>query len=94
MARLNFADSHNMVAYLEKSTENVDFAEIVDFLDANPIRYALTINNETKIHAKGEGKTIVISESSVRRDLQFDDEDSIACLTNTEKNGNLLKTLN
>ncbi|GKD91930.1 hypothetical protein Tco_1371767 [Tanacetum coccineum] len=50
-------------------TENVDFAEIVDFLNANPIRYALTI------HAKAEGKTIVISESSMRRDLQFDDED-------------------
>ncbi|GJT48155.1 putative ribonuclease H-like domain-containing protein [Tanacetum coccineum] len=48
---------------------NVEFAEIVDFLNANPIRYALII------HAKVEGKTIVISESSVRRDLQFDDED-------------------
>ncbi|GJV38961.1 putative ribonuclease H-like domain-containing protein [Tanacetum coccineum] len=34
-----------------------------------------TVNNETQIHAKVEGKTIVISESSVRRDLQFDDED-------------------
>ncbi|GJX03450.1 hypothetical protein Tco_0189366 [Tanacetum coccineum] len=96
MAGLNFADSHNMVAYLEKSTENADFAEIVDFLNANPIRYALTVsptiyvscieqfwstaktktvNNETQIHAKVEGKTIVISESSMRRDLQFDDED-------------------
>ncbi|GJX96770.1 hypothetical protein Tco_0352568 [Tanacetum coccineum] len=94
-----------MVAYLEKSTENVDFAEIVDFLNANPIRYALTVsptiyvsyieqfwstvktkivNNETRIYAKVEGKTIVISESSVRRDLQFNDEDGIACLTNTE----------
>ncbi|GJW23484.1 hypothetical protein Tco_0034106 [Tanacetum coccineum] len=105
MAGLNFADSHNMVAYLEKSTENADFAEIVDFLNSNPIRYALTVsptiyvscieqfwsttktkivNNETQIHAKVEGKTIVISESSVRRDLQFDDEDGIACLTNTK----------
>ncbi|GJU82397.1 putative ribonuclease H-like domain-containing protein [Tanacetum coccineum] len=35
---LNFADSHNMVAYLEKSIENADFAEIVDFLNVNPIR--------------------------------------------------------
>ncbi|GKD01776.1 hypothetical protein Tco_1172050 [Tanacetum coccineum] len=93
MAGLNFADSHNMVAYLEKSTENVDFAEIIDFLNANPIRYALTVsltiyvscieqfwstaktktvNNETQIHAKVKGKTIVISESSVRRDLQYE----------------------
>ncbi|GKB63952.1 putative ribonuclease H-like domain-containing protein [Tanacetum coccineum] len=76
--------------------KNVDFAEIVDFLNANPIRYALTVsptiyvscieqfwstaktktvNNETQIHAKVESKTIVISEPSVRRDLQFDNED-------------------
>ncbi|GJV14892.1 hypothetical protein Tco_1360215 [Tanacetum coccineum] len=87
---LNFDDSHNMVAYMEKSIENADFAEIVDFLNVNPIRYALTVsptiyvscieqfwsnaktktvNNETQIHAKVEGKTIVISESSMRRDL-------------------------
>nr|GEV01479.1 retrovirus-related Pol polyprotein from transposon 17.6 [Tanacetum cinerariifolium] len=41
MANLTFADSHNMVAYLETSAENADFAEIVDFLNASPIRYAL-----------------------------------------------------
>ncbi|GJZ36124.1 putative ribonuclease H-like domain-containing protein, partial [Tanacetum coccineum] len=40
---LKFVDSHNMVAYLEKSTKNADFDEIVDFLNANPIRYAFTI---------------------------------------------------
>nr|GEV59252.1 hypothetical protein [Tanacetum cinerariifolium] len=42
MANLTFADSHNMVVYLEKSTENTDFAEIVTFFNANHIRYALT----------------------------------------------------
>ncbi|GJZ73807.1 hypothetical protein Tco_0637953 [Tanacetum coccineum] len=69
----------NMVTIgVTTAEENVDFAEIVDFLNVNLIGYALTI------HAKVEGKTIVISESSVRRDLQFDDEDGIACLTNTE----------
>ncbi|GJT94852.1 putative ribonuclease H-like domain-containing protein [Tanacetum coccineum] len=85
--------------------ENADFDEIADFLNASPIRYALTVsptiyvsyieqfwstskiktvNNERQIHAKVTSKTIVISESSVRRDLQFNDEDGIACLTNTE----------
>ncbi|GKA22147.1 hypothetical protein Tco_0708109 [Tanacetum coccineum] len=34
-----------------------------------------TVNNETKMRAKVDGKTIVITESSVRRDLHFDDED-------------------
>ncbi|GJT03777.1 hypothetical protein Tco_0838239 [Tanacetum coccineum] len=104
-ADLIFADSHNMVAYLEKSEDNVDFAEIVDFLNASPIRYALTVsptvyvsyieqfwstakiktvNNETQIRAKVDGKTIVITESSMRRDLYFHDEDGITFLTNTE----------
>nr|GEW68968.1 hypothetical protein [Tanacetum cinerariifolium] len=31
-----------MVAYLEKSVENADFSEVVDFLNANPIRAATT----------------------------------------------------
>nr|GEY89456.1 reverse transcriptase domain-containing protein [Tanacetum cinerariifolium] len=42
MAALTFVDSHNMVAYLKKSEANVDFVEIVDFLNASPIKYALT----------------------------------------------------
>ncbi|GKC48791.1 uncharacterized mitochondrial protein-like protein [Tanacetum coccineum] len=42
-----------------------------------------TVNNETQIHAKVEGKTIVISESSVRRDLQFDDEDEVNVVYDT-----------
>ncbi|GJX21807.1 hypothetical protein Tco_0226252 [Tanacetum coccineum] len=105
MEALKFADSHNMVAYMEKSMENVDFVEILDFLNASPIRYTLTVsstiyvsyieqfwstaktktvNNETQIRAKVDGKTIVITESSVRRDLHFDDEDGITCLTNTK----------
>ncbi|GKA88119.1 putative ribonuclease H-like domain-containing protein [Tanacetum coccineum] len=88
----------------KKSTENADYVEIVDFLNANPIRYALTvsltiyvscieqfwstaktktINNETQIHAKVEGKTIVISESSMMRDLQFDDEDEVNAVYDT-----------
>ncbi|GKA03850.1 hypothetical protein Tco_0676631 [Tanacetum coccineum] len=78
MEALKFVDSHNMIAYLEKSIEIVDFDEIVDFLNANPIRYALTIktvNNERQMRAKVDGKTIVTSKSSVRRDLQFNDED-------------------
>ncbi|GKE70994.1 hypothetical protein Tco_1529066 [Tanacetum coccineum] len=68
MADLQFVDQHNMVACLEKSEGNANFHEIVDFLTASSVHYALT--------------TIVISESSVRRDLHFNDEDGITCLTN------------
>ncbi|GJS59455.1 hypothetical protein Tco_0654239 [Tanacetum coccineum] len=98
MADLTFTDSHNMVAYLEKSEANAEFAEIVDFLNDGPISYALsvsptiyvsyieqfwstaktkTVNNETQICAKVDVKTIVITESSVRRHLHFDDEDAV-----------------
>ncbi|GJZ13115.1 putative ribonuclease H-like domain-containing protein [Tanacetum coccineum] len=48
---LKFVDSHNMVAYLEKSTENADFDEIVDFLNASLIRYALTSSGPTTLVA-------------------------------------------
>ncbi|GKD70963.1 hypothetical protein Tco_1325053 [Tanacetum coccineum] len=44
MSTLTFADTHNMVAFLEKPTESDGFHEIIDFLNANQIRYALTVN--------------------------------------------------
>nr|GEW79018.1 hypothetical protein [Tanacetum cinerariifolium]GEW79793.1 hypothetical protein [Tanacetum cinerariifolium] len=43
-----------------------------------------TINSVKQIHAIVDGMAIVISESSVRSDLLFDDEDGITCLTNDE----------
>ncbi|GJV05143.1 hypothetical protein Tco_1338712 [Tanacetum coccineum] len=66
-----------MVACLEISEGNTDFHEIVDFLTASSVHYTLT-----QIHATVDGKTVVISESSVRSDLYFNDEDGITCLTN------------
>nr|GEW92195.1 hypothetical protein [Tanacetum cinerariifolium] len=44
MARLAFYDYHNMIAILEKYKHNIDFHQIVDFVEASHIRYALTIN--------------------------------------------------
>nr|GEX24431.1 hypothetical protein [Tanacetum cinerariifolium] len=44
MARLAFCDYHNMIANLENYEHNVDFHQIVDFVGASHIRYALTIN--------------------------------------------------
>ncbi|GKC35110.1 ribonuclease H-like domain-containing protein [Tanacetum coccineum] len=44
MSTLNFADTHNLVAFLEKPAENDGFHEIIDFMIANQIRYALTVN--------------------------------------------------
>ncbi|GJY86882.1 putative reverse transcriptase, RNA-dependent DNA polymerase [Tanacetum coccineum] len=41
-----------------------------------------TVNSVKQIHAIVDGKAVVITESSVRNDLLFDDEDGITCLTN------------
>ncbi|GJX46997.1 hypothetical protein Tco_0272187 [Tanacetum coccineum] len=84
--------------------ESDGFEQIVDFLNAQPIRYALTvnptiyiscieqlwstdvvktINGEVQLHALVDGKKIIISEASVRRDLKLEDEEGIDCLPNS-----------
>ncbi|GJY72905.1 hypothetical protein Tco_0477336 [Tanacetum coccineum] len=98
MADLKFADTHNLVAFLSKPAESEGFEQIVDFLNANPIRYALTINptiyiscieqfwstvkaktvnGEVQLHALVDGKKIIITESTVRRDLQHEDDEKL-----------------
>ncbi|GJR99224.1 hypothetical protein Tco_0315733 [Tanacetum coccineum] len=42
------------------------------------------VNNETQIHAKVDCKTIVMSESSVRSNIHFNDEDGVTSLTNSK----------
>ncbi|GKA90652.1 hypothetical protein Tco_0812522 [Tanacetum coccineum] len=44
MTTLQFADTHNLVAFLAKPAESKGFEQIVDFLNTNSIRYALTVN--------------------------------------------------
>nr|GEY18197.1 hypothetical protein [Tanacetum cinerariifolium] len=41
---------------------------------------AKTINMEVRLHAKVDGKKIIVTESSVRRDLRLADEEGINCL--------------
>ncbi|GKC80489.1 xylulose kinase-1, partial [Tanacetum coccineum] len=48
-----------------------------------------TVNNVKQIHDIVDDKAVVISESSVRNDLLFDDEDGITFLTNAKKFENL-----
>ncbi|GJU42339.1 hypothetical protein Tco_1195296 [Tanacetum coccineum] len=96
MTTLKFADTHNIVAFLSKPAESDGFEQIVDFLNAQPIRYALmvnptiyiscikqlwttdmvkTINEEVQLHVLVDGKKIIISKASVRRDLKLEDEE-------------------
>ncbi|GKC79875.1 uncharacterized mitochondrial protein-like protein, partial [Tanacetum coccineum] len=42
------------------------------------------VNSMKQIHAIVDGKAVIISESSVRSDLLFNDKDGVACLTNND----------
>ncbi|GKC81040.1 hypothetical protein Tco_1136757 [Tanacetum coccineum] len=44
---------------------------------------AKTINGEEQLHALVDGKKIIITESSIRRDLQLADEEGVDCLPNS-----------
>ncbi|GJS95427.1 hypothetical protein Tco_0802395 [Tanacetum coccineum] len=101
MTTLQFADTHNMVAFLSKPAKSKGFEQIVDFLNANPIKYALTIiptiytscieqfwatvkaktvNEEVQLQALVDRKKVIITESTVRRDLHLEDAKGVDCL--------------
>ncbi|GJT54159.1 hypothetical protein Tco_0989213 [Tanacetum coccineum] len=44
MSTPKFAETHNLVAFLEKPEESSGFEEIIDFLNASYVQYALTVN--------------------------------------------------
>nr|GEV04475.1 hypothetical protein [Tanacetum cinerariifolium] len=44
MSTPTFAKTHNLIAFLEKPSESDGFEQIVDFLNANQIKYALTVS--------------------------------------------------
>ncbi|GKE44000.1 hypothetical protein Tco_1471284, partial [Tanacetum coccineum] len=42
-----------------------------------------TINEEAQLHALVDGKKIIVTEASVKRDLQLADEEGVECLPNS-----------
>nr|GEU87934.1 hypothetical protein [Tanacetum cinerariifolium] len=44
MSTPKFAETHNLVAFLKKPTESEGFEQIIDFLNASYVKYALTVN--------------------------------------------------
>ncbi|GKB10877.1 hypothetical protein Tco_0844800, partial [Tanacetum coccineum] len=44
---------------------------------------AKTINGKVQLHSLVDGKNIIITESTVRRDLQLEDAEGVDCLTNS-----------
>ncbi|GKE00671.1 hypothetical protein Tco_1388654, partial [Tanacetum coccineum] len=63
-----------MVAFLEKPAESDGFHEIIDSLNANQIRYALTIQ------ALIDKKKVIITETGIRSDLHLKDAGGTDCL--------------
>nr|GEX68443.1 xylulose kinase-1 [Tanacetum cinerariifolium] len=87
----------------EKPTESAGFEQIIYFLNAKPIKYALTVNptvytscvkkfwttakvkkvnGQEQIQALVDKQKVIITEESIRCDLQFDDAEGAACLPN------------
>ncbi|GJZ30180.1 putative ribonuclease H-like domain-containing protein [Tanacetum coccineum] len=98
-----YTDSDYAGASLDRKFTTGGFRQIVDFLNANPIRYARminptiytscieqfwattkvkTVNGDVQLQALVDVKKIIVTEASVRRDLQLNDEEGMDCLPN------------
>ncbi|GKF00047.1 hypothetical protein Tco_0023397 [Tanacetum coccineum] len=75
MANLKFVDTHNMVEFLSKPAESEGFEQIATVK-------AKTVNGEVQLQALVDGKKIIITESTVRRDIQLEDAEGVDCLPN------------
>ncbi|GJU31908.1 hypothetical protein Tco_1175497 [Tanacetum coccineum] len=103
MTTLQFADTHNLVAFLAKPAESEGFKQIMDFFNANTINYALTVNptiytscieqfwaivkakvvnGEVQLQSLVNEKKIIVTEASIRSDLQLNDEEGTDYLPN------------
>nr|GEU59065.1 ribonuclease H-like domain, reverse transcriptase, RNA-dependent DNA polymerase [Tanacetum cinerariifolium] len=55
MAPLTFADTHNMIAFLTKSDASKGIDQMVDFLTAHTIQYALMVNPPIYVSYDADG---------------------------------------
>ncbi|GJW58032.1 hypothetical protein Tco_0104763 [Tanacetum coccineum] len=90
-------------AFLSKPAESEGFEQIVDLLNAHPIKHALmvnptiytscieqfwatikakTINREVQLQTLVDVKKIIITESTMIRDIQLEDAEGVDCLPN------------
>nr|GEW20045.1 putative ribonuclease H-like domain-containing protein [Tanacetum cinerariifolium] len=76
------------IMFTIKYEHNVDFHQIVDFVEASHLRIETT-NEGTKILATVDGKPRTISESSIRRNIKLRDEAEISSLSDAELFENL-----
>ncbi|GJX03747.1 hypothetical protein Tco_0189663 [Tanacetum coccineum] len=69
MAALKFANSHNMVVFLEKPSEFYTSC-IQQFWATVETK---TVNEEARLQALVDGKKVIVTESIIRRDLLLED---------------------
>nr|GEW61751.1 hypothetical protein [Tanacetum cinerariifolium] len=68
---LTFADTHNMVAYLNKSDASEGFTQVIDILNGIYIKYALTVNPTIYVSCiKQFWNTVVVKQSNDVTKLQ------------------------
>nr|GEW63444.1 hypothetical protein [Tanacetum cinerariifolium] len=62
---LTFANTHNMVAYLNKSDASEGFNQVIDFLNGSYIQYALTVNPTIYVSCiKQFWNTVAVNQSN------------------------------
>ncbi|GJV01161.1 hypothetical protein Tco_1334730 [Tanacetum coccineum] len=71
MANLEFCDKHNMVAYLQKSEGSEGFHQIVNFLTASHIRYALTESSTIHVSLIEQFWQIVTASTLENGDMEI-----------------------
>ncbi|GJX90733.1 hypothetical protein Tco_0344059, partial [Tanacetum coccineum] len=69
MTTLQFANTHNLVVFLAKPTKSKGFEQVTNVK-------VKKVNGEQQLQALVDGKKIVVTEVSVRRELQLDDEEA------------------
>ncbi|GKA70150.1 hypothetical protein Tco_0776214 [Tanacetum coccineum] len=62
MSNLNFAETHNMVAFLEKPIECDRFEEIIDFMNASSISYVLMGSADT---SPSRWEKVIVTKASL-----------------------------
>ncbi|GKF31341.1 hypothetical protein Tco_0101139 [Tanacetum coccineum] len=76
MSTPKFAETYNLIAFLEKPKESSGFEEIIDFLNAK----VKMVNGERQLQALVDKKKVIITETSIRSDLKLEDACGTDCL--------------
>ncbi|GJW24382.1 hypothetical protein Tco_0038193 [Tanacetum coccineum] len=69
MANLEFYDKHNMVAYLQKFEGSEGFHQIIDFLNASHIQYALQTSLRRHLKLEDNGGVTTLPNSEIFEQL-------------------------